>query len=201
MLTMNDVVHVTGMAPREISYAIAREGFPRPVMECGRVAVPRGRSGCVGSKFVQSQRKESDVADSLTLYGWPGVRVVRPRAKRKVGATAPTLGAAKRGVATPRLEAPEPQLQAPALPPRRRRQRDEITNVSCRKLEKEATMIPGFIRIDEVAKLAGLTLGSAYLYHAQGLYDFPRHGLQIGNVKFWRRSVVIAWVRKRKAAA
>jgi hypothetical protein len=41
-------------------------------------------------------------------------------------------------------------------------------------------------------------LGTAYLYHAQKLYGFPSPGLQIGPVKLWKRSTVVAWVRKHK---
>ena len=59
-------------------------------------------------------------------------------------------------------------------------------------------MVPGFIRINEFANLAGLALSSAYLYHAQKLYDFPAAELEIGVVNFWKRKTALAWVRKHK---
>jgi hypothetical protein len=55
-------------------------------------------------------------------------------------------------------------------------------------------MTTGFIS----AKLANMTVGSLYQYHCNKSYGFPSPGLQIGPVKFWKRSTAVAWVRKHK---
>jgi len=59
-------------------------------------------------------------------------------------------------------------------------------------------MLEGLIRIDELAKLAGLTIGSAYNYHADRKYDFPEHHLKIGQILFWKQSTAAAWAREHK---
>ena len=59
-------------------------------------------------------------------------------------------------------------------------------------------MMSGYLRMNEVAELAGLTVGTAYQYHAGRLYDFPEHHLKIGQIKFWKRSTAAAWARKHR---
>ncbi|QWG18714.1 hypothetical protein KMZ68_02105 [Bradyrhizobium sediminis] len=52
--------------------------------------------------------------------------------------------------------------------------------------------------MDELAKLAGVTLGTAYQYHAYKMYDFPKHHGKVGQILFWKRSTAEAWARKHK---
>ena len=57
-----------------------------------------------------------------------------------------------------------------------------------------------FVRISEFARIAGMTVGSCYTYHAKGLHGFPTPDMTIGVVHFWRRSKAAAWARGRKKA-
>jgi hypothetical protein len=59
-------------------------------------------------------------------------------------------------------------------------------------------MLEGLVRLDEFAKPAGLTIGSAYQYHAYRKYDFPEHCLKIGQILFWKRSTAVAVAREHK---
>lgn len=59
-------------------------------------------------------------------------------------------------------------------------------------------MIEGYLTMNELAELAGLTTGTAYQYRNKGQYDFPAHDMKIGQILFWRRSTAIAWARKHK---
>jgi predicted DNA-binding transcriptional regulator AlpA len=55
-----------------------------------------------------------------------------------------------------------------------------------------------FIRIGEVARLAGLTVGTCYTYNATRSFEMPLPCRAIGATKFWSRMQVMAWIRSRK---
>jgi predicted DNA-binding transcriptional regulator AlpA len=57
------------------------------------------------------------------------------------------------------------------------------------------------IRISEFAKIAGMTVGTCYVYHAKSLYKFPPADVTVGVVCFWKRSKATAWSNRRKARA
>jgi predicted DNA-binding transcriptional regulator AlpA len=55
-----------------------------------------------------------------------------------------------------------------------------------------------FIRIGEVARLAGLTEATCYNYNATRGFGVPMPCRAIGATKFWSRQEVMAWIRSRQ---
>jgi hypothetical protein len=55
-----------------------------------------------------------------------------------------------------------------------------------------------FIRIGEVARLAGLTTGTCYVYNAARAFGMPLPCRAIGATKFWSRREIMRWIRGRR---
>jgi hypothetical protein len=59
-------------------------------------------------------------------------------------------------------------------------------------------MVPGYLRIEDFAEAADLTVGTLYQYRYADAYEVPPPDLRIGIVGLWKQETVTAWVRKHK---
>jgi predicted DNA-binding transcriptional regulator AlpA len=57
-----------------------------------------------------------------------------------------------------------------------------------------------YIRVAEIARLSGHTVGTIYQFNYSRAHGFPHPCRAIGATKFWDRKEIMAWIAERAAA-